>query len=232
VKVRRQLFTALDSPLIVRACQRISAILMGLASCVLVFAQNPTPAPKGTLLVTSTCSVANIHGNGRSRRFRPDGIQPLYGWMRLVTPGEYRLFMHLIGPKEEYVVTCLGQIRWITGWMSLEHFQLDKTCAIPHGKGDGYWLGSATLTTLSPDGGVAPAVPDVGTYIPAAWTGNKLAVHLARDYHDTEGVSVEYTVLQTMSSSSRIIDPREIHGPYKCPNGELVVAGVRKCRPE
>lgn len=228
----------------VRARTRLffnAVALSVILSCTPATAQNPTPAPKGTLLVTSTCSVANIRGNGRSHGVRRDGVQPLFGWMhscsedetRLVTPGEYRLFMHLIGPKEEYVVTCLGHIKWVAGWpFSLEHFQLDKTCAVPHGKRDGYWLGSTTLTTFSTEGGVEPAVPEVGTYIPAAWTGNKLTLRLARDYHDAEGLVVEYNVLQTMSSASRMIDPSEIKEPYRCPNGEIIVEGVRKCRPE
>ena len=205
----------------------------------------PTPAPKGTLLVTKTCALANVHGSSRSRKFYlSDGIQPLFGRQcdgsfgeaRLVVPGEFRLFMHLIGPAEEYDVTCLGHIKWDGGWKSSsEHFQFDKACVIPHGK-HGYWFGEFSGLLASDwdsRAGASPALPEVGTYVPATWDGDKLLLQFERDYHDTAGVTATYTVLQKMSSSSRmILDPSEIPKPYECPNGEVIVSGVKKCRPE
>jgi hypothetical protein len=204
----------------------------------------PTPAPKGTLLVTKTCALANVHGNGRSRKFYlPDGIQPLFGKQcdgsfgetRLVTPGEFRLFMHLIGPTEEYDVTCLGHMKWDSGWTSgSEHFQFDKTCVVPGGKHD-YWFGEYSGISANDwdrTAGARPALPDVGTYIPYTWEGEKLLLQFERDYHDTAGVTIAFTVLQKMSSAGRIIDPSEIPKPYECPNGEIVLNGARKCRPE
>jgi len=206
--------------------------------------QSPAPAPRGTLLVTKTCAIANVHGNKRSRGFYiSDGIQPLFGTQcdgsfnetRLVTPGEFRVFMHLVGPVEEYDVTCLGHMKWDGGWTSgSERFEFDKTCVLPHGK-HGYRFGEfsgMSVNDWDPRAGAIPAVADVGSYIHFTWEGDKLIVRFERDYHDSGGVPIVYTVLHKMTSSGRVIDPSEIPEAYQCPNGELTVGAERKCRPE
>lgn len=58
-----------------------------------------------------------------------DGIQAIFGDQlvcngdfgekQLLVPDEFRLFMHLVGPTEEYDVTCLGHIKWDSGWSRL-----------------------------------------------------------------------------------------------------------------
>lgn len=80
--------------------------------------------------------------------------------------------------------------------------------------------------------GAKPALPELG-YIPAVWDGDKLRLTLQRDYHDTKGTAVVFTLLHKMAAQSRIMSPgEEIPKSYECPNGEVTVAGKRMCRPD
>src|SRR5580692_2903862 len=204
------------------------------------FAQEPSPAPANSLLVTKTCAVAYILGNDASRNlYVPDGFITLagtcdgsFGESQLLTPGEFRLFMHLIGPEEEYDVTCLGHLKWHGGMFAgVERYEFDKACVIPNGK-HGYWWKQPDPDDSNKGPGAKPALPELG-YIPANWDGDKLSVNFPRDYHDDKGLTIVFTVLHKMSGRSRMMAPgEEIQGPYVCPNGEETIAGKKMCRPE
>lgn len=204
-------------------------------------AQDPTPAPAGTLLVTRTCAAGYVKSSGRSRSQynMSDGIQPIFGDQlacngdfgepQLLVPGEFRLFMHLIGPTEEYDLTCLGHIKWHE---SGDTFELDKSCVIPNGK-HGYWLWEHSGLAGPNTPGAIPGLPADLTYIPANLNGDKLTVVFAHDYHNAKGTSIVYTVLHRMGSHGRIMGPGEaVPSRYVCPNGEVTVAGKNMCRPE
>jgi hypothetical protein len=148
---------------------------------------------------------------------------------RFVTPGEYRVFIHLIGPSSEYFVSCLGHVHWST-WGG--HYIFSKDCVFP----DDYTKRNV-LTGSNPYemGRATPALPEVGSYVPYLWTGNyeeKLIIRFARDYHDTTGTMFQHTLLQMATSRSWIITSDEIPDQYRCSNGEVLVEGKRKCRPD
>lgn len=204
-------------------------------------AQRPTPAPQGSLLVTRTCAVADVRTNARSSRYLNEGIQDIGGASlachsdfnenSLLVPGELRLFMHLIGPTEEYDVSCLGHIKWVSGWgtMGDEHFELDKSCVIPHGR-HGYWLNLG----WGCNGGQCAsfALPEVGSHVLAHWNGDNLTLQFVKDYHDAVGTPIIFSIVHRMNSRGRIVTPEEIVPQRSCANGEVNVQGKQMCRPE
>lgn len=228
-------------------CRAMKFVMIGLmmAAASAVVAQQPAPPPPHSLLVTKTCAIAYIHGNKRSRgHYLKDGIQSMFGEncdgsfgeSGMLVPGEFRIFMHLVGAKSEYDVTCLGHIHWSAGWTSSgEHFEFDKACIIPHGK-HGYWLGEFNgmmVGDWDPSAGAMAPIPEIGTYVDARWENGKLVVKFQRDYHDKDGVDISYEVVHTMDSKSRmVLDPSSITEPYHCQNGEIVVGSAVKCRPD
>lgn len=204
------------------------------------FTQEPAPAPPDSLLVTRTCAVAYIKSSGRSRsQYKmSDGIQTIFGdklacdgafgESQLLVPEEFRLFMHLVGPTEEYDVTCLGHLKWHE-WS--DTFVLDKPCVVPNGK-HSYWLWEHGGIAGPNTPGAIPGLPADASYIPATWNGDKLSVKLGHDYHDAKGTTVVFTVLHRMAAQGRLLAPGEgIPKSYECPNGEVIVMGQRMCRP-
>jgi hypothetical protein len=219
-----------------------AAIILFILIASLSRAQQPTPAPRGSLLVTRICAVADVRTNARSKRFLNEGIQDIGGASlachnafnenSLLVSGEFRLFMHLIGATEEYDVSCLGHIKWVSGWgtMGDEHFEFDKPCVIPHGR-HGYWLNLG----WGCNGGQCAsfALPEVGSYIPTTWKGDNLTLRFVKDYHDTVGMPITFSIVHRMNSTARIMAPGEtIVPPPSCANGEINVQGKQMCRPE
>jgi|SRR5579864_1898851 len=77
------------------------------------------------------------------------------------------------------------------------------------------------------------AVPLVGNYANSTWSsdGKVFTIVFAGRTYKEPPRSFKYELLRKTSSAARILSPSEMPTPYSCPNGELLVDGVRKCRP-
>jgi hypothetical protein len=194
----------------------------------------PQPAPANSALILGTCVVANYKGGPEDIGHAGTVVKDLVECKsfdsdlakQFLAPGEYRVFIHLIGAHDDYIVACLGKITWST---YKGHYSVTQDCVWPGRQRNNPVTGSDPYEV----GHAWFAVPVVGNYTDNTWSrdGKVFTIVFAGRTYKEPPRSFKYTLLRKTSSTARIISPNEIAAPYSCPNGELVVEGVKKCRP-
>lgn len=194
----------------------------------------PVPAPHNSVLVKGRCAVARLKGgsldeNHAGRSFHTLSCESFDEGIakQFLIPGEYRVYLHLIDAKNEYIVSCLGHIKY-SGWAG--HYHLSKDCAIPGRQSKNVITSSDPLEMGHAD----YPMPEPGTYLDSLWSKDrKLFVIAGFDlsYKERSG-PFKYEVLRKSTTDSKILPSGTVvEGPYSCPNGEYLIKGVRKCRP-
>jgi hypothetical protein len=154
----------------------------------------PQPAPANSVLILGTCVVANYKGGPQDVGHAGITIKHIDECKsfdsslakQFLAPGEYRVFIDLLGAQDEYVVGCLGKITW-SGYKG--HYSVTQHCVWPGRQRNNPVTGSDPYEV----GHAWFAIPVVGNYTNNTWSRDGSFYDGLR-WQNVQGTSAQFQI--------------------------------------